>query len=103
MVQRLPAKAIIQGLELEYRMLQNDLEFHRYDLTEEAKSILYFREFIYIAKFGSSMYWTGPFLLENWEFYRQTVIRLIEANELPSDALEKFDDIFVPTHFHLAA
>jgi hypothetical protein len=103
MVQRLPAKAILQGLELEYRMLLDDLQFNRYALTEEANSILCFRGFIQTAKFGGTMYFARPFSLEHHEFYRQTVIRLIEANELPPEALGEFDHIFAPARFPLAA
>jgi hypothetical protein len=103
MLQRLPAKAIGQALELEYRMLLNDLQFNRYTLTEEAQSILCFRRFIQTAKFGGTMYFATAFSLEHYEFYKQTIIRLIEADELPSEALGEFDQLFAPPRFSLAA
>lgn len=103
MVQRLPANAIVQALGIESRMIQNDFERHRYALTDEAQSILYFREFIQAVKFGSELYFTRPFPPEHCDFFRQTVVRLIEANELPPQALETFDHLFAPIHFPLAA
>jgi hypothetical protein len=103
MVRRLPAKAIIQALELEYRMLQNDFESNRYVFTEEPLSILYFREFIQTARFGGTMYFTRPFPPEHYEFYRQTLVRLINAGEVPPSALEAFDRLFTPAQFPLAA
>ena len=103
MVQRLPAKAIGQALEVEYRMVQNDFERYGFALTEEALSILYFREFIQMAKYGGELFFTRPFPPEHCEFYRQTLVRLIEANEVPPDAVEKFDQLFAPLRFLLAA
>ena len=103
MVQRLPAKAIIQALEVEYRMVQNDFERYRFALTEEALSILYFREFIQMTKYGGELFFTRPFPPEHCEFYRQTLVRLIEANEVPPDAVEKFDKLFAPIRFLRAA
>lgn len=103
MVQRLPAKAIVQALEVEYRMVQHDFERHWFALTEEALSILYFREFIRAAKYGGELFFNRSFPPEHCEFYRQTLIRLIEANEVPPNALEKFDQLFAPFRFPLAA
>jgi hypothetical protein len=103
MVQSLPAKAIVRGMDLEYEMLQNDFEFDRYPLTEEAKSILCFRKFVHVAKFGGIMYFTNSFPPEHYEFYRQTLVRLINANELPASTLETFDRLFPPDSFSLAA
>jgi hypothetical protein len=103
MVQRLPTKAIIQALEVEYRMVQNDFERDRIALTEEALSILYFREFIRMAKYGGEVFFTRPFPPEHCEFYRHTLVRLIEANEVPPDAVEKFDQLFAPVRFLRAA
>lgn len=103
MVRGLPAKAIGKALELEYRMLVDDLQSNRYALTEEARSILCFREFIQTAKFGGTMYFATEFSLEHYEFYKQTIIRLIDADELPLEALEEFDHLFAPAPFRLAA
>jgi hypothetical protein len=103
MIQRLPAKAIVQALEVEYRMVQTDFERGRYSLTEEALSIFYFREFIQMTKYGGDVFFTRPFPPEHCEFYRQTLVRLIEANEVPLDAVEKFDKLFAPFRFLRAA
>ncbi|HUA65818.1 MAG TPA: hypothetical protein VME24_08230 [Alphaproteobacteria bacterium] len=99
----LPGKAIVQALELEYRMIQNDFERNRYPLTEECHSILYFREFVQVVRVGGEVFFTRPFPPEHCEFYRQIVVRLIDANELPREALEKFDKLFAPIRFPLAA
>jgi hypothetical protein len=103
MVEKLPTKAIIASLELEYRMLRNDLERHRYGLTAEVRSILYFLEFIQTAKLGEAMCFVTSFPSEYIEFFRQTLVRLIEANELPRDTLQKFDHFFSPGDISLAA
>jgi hypothetical protein len=103
MVQRLPAKAIIQALELEYKMLQNDFESNRYVFTEEPLSILYFREFIQTARFGGTMFFSRPFPPEHYEFYRHTLVRLIKAGEVSPSSLEAFDHLFAPARFPLAA
>lgn len=103
MIQRLPAKAIIRALEIECGMIQTDFERNRYALTEEAISILYFREFVQMARFGGVVYFARPIPEYHCEFYRQTLVRLIEANELPPRALEEFDHHFAPVRLSLAA
>jgi hypothetical protein len=103
MVEKLPAKAIIPGLELECRMVRNDLECNRYSLTAEAQSLLYFREFVQSAKFGGTMHFVSPFPPEEVEFYRNILVRLVEANELAPETLKKFDRICSSVDLSLAA
>jgi hypothetical protein len=103
MVDRLSARAIVQGLELEYRMLQNDLERNRYPLTEEARSVLCFCEFIHMAKVGGAMLFSGSLPADHIDFYRKTIMRLVLSHELPSETPKEFDRIFPKTNMPLAA
>ena len=96
MVESLPARAIVEGLELEYRMLQNDLTRNRYPLTEEARSVLCFCEFAHMTRLGGAMLFAGSLPAEHIDFYRKTLMRLVLAHELRPETMKEFDRIFVP-------
>jgi hypothetical protein len=89
-----PATAVIKGLDLECKMLEDDLEFHRLSFPDEALSIMCFRQFVRMAKFGEAMQCVKVLPPDHVEFYKETIVRLIEANELPRSAMEQFDHIF---------
>lgn len=94
MVADLPVRAIPRVLDLECQMLEADAVNHRVDFPEDAHSILCFRQFVQTAKMGHAMLFPKPFPPEHIEFFRETVVRLMHADELPPSAMEEFDDAF---------
>jgi hypothetical protein len=94
MVADLPVRAIPGVLELECQMLEADALNHRVDFPEDAHSILCFRQFVQTAKLGHAMLLPKPFPPEHIEFFRETVIRLVQADGLPPSAIGQFDDAF---------
>jgi len=93
MIEEIPAQGIIPAVELERRMLAEDLAHSRTVAIKEVRSILSFCRFIEAAQSGVSL---PPTVLPatETEFYRRTTARLIEAGELPFEAKEKFDATF---------
>ena len=96
-IKNLPAKAIIKALELESKMLEYDGENYRLYLPEEAYSIFCFRRFVQHVRLGKIMSRCMPLPADHVAFYRKTVGRLIEGNELPQSALKQFDNVFSTT------
>ena len=94
MVTDLPARAIPGVLDLECKMLQADAQNHRVDFPEDAHSILCFRQFVQTAKLGHAMLFPKPFPPDHIEFFKETIVRLVQAGELPPSAMEEFDDAF---------
>jgi hypothetical protein len=95
MIAGLPAQAIPQALDLQCKMLKEDLEQHRLTLKDDASSIMCFRQFVRMMKSGDAMHCVKPLPPDHIEFYKETVLRLLQAGELPQSALEEFDFIFV--------
>jgi len=94
-----PAKAVIKLLDLECHMLQSDFEHDRLAASEDASSVLFFWRFLQMAKCGEVMHGVRPLPPDHIEFYKETIVRLIQANELPSSAMEQFDHAFqIPRH-----
>jgi len=93
-IANLPAEAVINALDLECKMLEDDLAHQRLAQSEDAGSILCFRQFLRMAKFDEAMRCVKPLPLSHVEFYKETIIRLVQANELPKSALEQFDYTF---------
>jgi hypothetical protein len=89
-----PAKAVIKLLDLECHMLQSDFEHDRLAASEDANSVLFFWRFVQMAKCGEVMHGVRPLPPDHIEFYKETIVRLIHANELPSSAMEQFDHAF---------
>jgi hypothetical protein len=100
-IEGIPAKAILRTMELEMWMIQDDLAHNRTIPIEDAFSILGFCQFLKAIQIGVQ---THPIALplEHLPFYRETVGRLIESGELPSDAREQFDHA-LPSGLLLAA
>ena len=94
MVADLPARAIPTALELQCHMLEDDAEHHRLASPEDACSILCFRRFVQTAKTGEAMEQLQPFPADHIEFYKETIARLIQADELPQSAMGRFDSTF---------
>jgi hypothetical protein len=90
----LPVEAVIKALDLEGKMLEDDFEHQRLALPEDAFSILHFREFVRMAKFGETMQSISPLPPDHIEFYKETIVRLVQANQLPPSAMKQFDSIF---------
>jgi hypothetical protein len=93
-ITNLPAEAVIKALDLECKMLEEDLDHQRLSSSEDASSILCFRQFVRMAKFGAAMRCTKALSPDHIDFYKETIVRLIQANELPESAMEQFDYTF---------
>jgi hypothetical protein len=89
----IPAKAILRAMELEIWMIQDDLAHNRTMPIEDAFSILGFCQFLRAIRLGVHVH-LSALPMEHLPFYRETVGRLIESGELPSDAGEQFDTAF---------
>ena len=95
-LETLPVRAILKTLELESHMLREDLLKGRAVSVSEAQSILEFYEFIRSVKEGSPVRKTvfaSP--IHHVAFYRKTIDRLVEAQELPVAAKTQFEVAFV--------
>lgn len=90
----LPGEAILKALDLESQTLEHDWENYRLYLPAEAYSIFCFRQFVRKAKVGKTARRCQPLPPAHLKFYRQTVARLVEANELPQSAVDQFDNTF---------
>lgn len=89
-----PARVIVKELDLQCRMLENELWRHHQPLTQEAFSILRFGQFVRAAKTGRAVCSVEAIPPDHLEFYKTTVVRLIHANELPLAAADQFDHTF---------
>src|ERR1700691_1381187 len=94
-IRGLPPQGILKALEIECLMLKNDLENHHLPLPEDAFSIFYFREFVRAIALGHILHPVKPLPPDHIEFYKETIVRLVKANELPQAALDQFDYAFV--------
>ncbi len=90
----LPAGAVAKALDRECKMLEEDSRHQRLASLEDAHSILCFGEFVRRAKFGEAMQGVRPLPADHFEFYKKTIVRLVQANELPPSAMEQFDQAF---------
>jgi hypothetical protein len=95
MITDVSAREVIDELDLERKMLEQDLWRRHLPLTQEAFSILRFCQFVHTAKTGGEMCSVEAVPPEHIEFYKTTVVRLIQANELPLSATDQFDHVFV--------
>jgi hypothetical protein len=94
----LPIKAVVKTLDLECKMLEDDFERQRLASTEDAFSILCFRQFVRMAKSGEAMQCVKPLPPDHVEFYKETIVRLVQAEELPASAMKQFDYAFHLIH-----
>jgi hypothetical protein len=94
MIGNIPALAIVKALDAECRMLEDDLTHFRLTMTTDALSILCFWEFVHMAKLGIFLHCSMHLPTEHIEFYKETLVRLIQAGELPPMAINEFDHVF---------
>lgn len=94
MISGLPVQCVLKALDLECQMLKNDIENHRLPLPEDAFSIFHFREFVHAIKFGRTLICRRALPPDHVEFFKETVGRLVQANELPQTAVDRFDYAF---------
>lgn len=90
----MPAKAILKSMDLGCKLLEEDLDGYRSSFTGDEFSILYFRQFLRTARSGEAMHCIRCFPRSHIEFYKRTVTRLVQAGELSSSALERFEGAF---------
>jgi hypothetical protein len=94
MVSNLPAQAVLKAVELEGKMLEDDIELCRFGMDEDAFSILCFRQFAQMARMGNVVRCAKPLPPDHVEFYKETIVRLVQAGELPKIAMNQFDYAF---------
>ena len=92
-VERLPAQCVLKAFQLQRQMLKEDVLKKRTLPISEIRSIFAFCDFLESARDSIPM---PPVRVPLWHiaFYRGTVIRLIEAGELPDEAITYFDATF---------
>jgi hypothetical protein len=95
MIITMPAKAILDLLNLDCELLDQDLSRYRASFAADEYSLLCFRQFIRSLRSGGEIYPRECLPSEHLELYRHTVIRLIHVHELPRTAVETFDGAFV--------
>jgi hypothetical protein len=93
MVSNLPPEAIIGAMDRECQTLEDDLEHDR--LTDDdAISILCFKQFIQMARRREVIRCAKRLPPDHLEFYRVTLVRLVQANELRASVMEQFERAF---------
>lgn len=93
-ISNLPPEAILKTLDLGSKSLEHISENYRLYLPADAYSIFCFRQFVRDIIAGKTVTICGPLPSAHVRFYRQTVTRLVQANEMDESALEKFDNAF---------
>jgi hypothetical protein len=94
MIRELPARAILKALAQLCKTLEDDLNKRRSAITIDAFSILYFGQFVRLAQLGKAMCVVESFPPEHIEFYRETITRLVQSEQLPASAVAEFDKAF---------
>jgi len=95
-VNSLPPDAIIRALDMQCEMVEKDFQERRSTLNEDALSILCFKQFIRMARTGEVMTCAKHLPAHHLEFYRETIVRLVQAHELRASAMEQFERAFSP-------
>lgn len=102
MIDELPAKAILKAVELERGMIEDDLLNKRVTNGETIRSILSFSDFLRAVTHGDTIP-SVDLPAAHITFYRKTLVRLVETEELPPDVIEQFDEIFSSGFWKLVA
>jgi hypothetical protein len=93
MIDRLPAKAVVNAVQLEREMLENDLAQKRTLPMAEVRSIVAFCNFVQSGPEGvPGSKISVP--IQHLGFYRNTVKRLVEGGVLPNEAGDVFEKVF---------
>lgn len=90
----IPVQAVLKTIELECKMVQDDLQYGRLEAGNSALSVLYFGQFIQMVKRGEAIHSVRRLPPDHLEFYRETIVRLVNANELPASTMEQFERAF---------
>lgn len=91
----MPAKAILDALDLDCKLLEQDLTAFRSAFAEDEYSVLCFRQFIRSVKSGAGVFPRRCLPSDHLELYKHTVVRLVHEHQLPSTAMDHFDGTFV--------
>lgn len=94
-VANLPVEAVIRAVEHQCKTLEQDISYKRLTV-EEGFSILCFGQFIRSATRGGSSNCLRGLPPDHLEFYKETIVRLVLARQLPASAMDKFDREFAP-------
>jgi hypothetical protein len=94
MITNLPVAAVVGAIDIECKMLEDDFEYQRLSLPGAVLSILCFGQFVRMVQFGEAMSYNKRLPPEHVEFYKDTIARLVQANELPPFSMEQFDNTF---------
>jgi hypothetical protein len=92
-IDRTPTNTVLDAIKLEHWMLEDDLLYKRVAETREVDSILHFCQFI-AAVTEEDKILPVKLPAKHITFYRNVLLRLIEAGELPATAKEQFNDTF---------
>ena len=90
----LPTQAVLRVLDIECNMLQNDIERYGRDLRDDDVSILCFAQFVRMVKTGCITQFKKILPPDHIEFFKETLVRLTQAGELPASAMDQFDYAF---------
>jgi hypothetical protein len=93
----IPAGAVLGLLQREHRTIEDALQYKRINETYEVSSILCFCQFVNLVRGeegGFPAVSSASLPVRHIAFYRKTVLRLIEAGELPESAKAQFDAMF---------
>ncbi len=90
----LPTQAVLRVLDIECNMLQNDVERYGRDLRADDVSIMCFGQFVRMVKAGCVIRFSKFLPPDHIEFYKETIVRLTQAGELPPAAMDQFDFAF---------
>ncbi len=92
-VTNLPAEAILKVLAVQAEMLEDDFEKRHMPLSGDGRSIISFHQFVRLIQHDEAMLCVAipP---DHFEFYKETITRLIQAKELPGTAIDLFDRTF---------
>jgi hypothetical protein len=94
-IKDLPVPAILPTLSAECKMLQDDIEHYRSNLTEDVLSILCFGGFVKMLKADNVMRCSLQVPTDHVEFYKETIARLVQAGELSPSAMDQFEYAFM--------
>ena len=98
MVEGLPAKAVVQAVELQRQMLEDDLAHKRSLPMDETTSIMAFCHFLENADSPEQVP-HAALPIHHLGFFRDTVKRLVHAGVLSKEAGKLFDTAFSASGF----
>lgn len=94
-ISRLPAQAVLKTLDAECEAIRVELENGRNHATPDELSVLCFREYVRLVKRKAVVPCSKILPPDHLEFFKETIVRLIQEGELPASAMEEFDFAFL--------